>query len=551
MERPQVKDEQTIGLLEHYSKSASKTEALPGVVSDEKQNLSSPDELQDVWIREDKDEDLPVSRTHTAIYWLLPVKVRKVLDYVNTKASDAIDAEELGSAGNKTFGSLVISFAISLLPSFIVPIKSSHTPKKIHPTAWLDGLRGVCALFVVFAHWILMFNRDLVFSEDPEYHSILQWPFIRVIYAGSGAVGIFFIVSGYALSYRALQLMRKGDTNILFNSLSSTTFRRCFRLFIPMNISSFMSMLMVYANWYGKGPGLVEPPHFLTFWPQLKNWMWDAVELSDPFLPLTPLRKHDPYYDGNTWTIPAEIRGSILVFVILLGLARIKTPIRIGTLIALTAFCQWRQYIQYVLFIGGIAIADLGLLYGSSKNDSISLGEEPTPEKRHPILHKIKNVCLSVMFVLSIYFVGIPAGRENQMAYGYGILLPLTPSSYASEHFTVWFWINVGSFMCVFSLQFALFLQKIFTTRIALYLGKVSYSLYLMHVKFLFTFGCWFLPKVLDFTGRGTQLQRFVGHIFAGSVTFFVIFWAADLFTRGVDEKLVKSLRWLSQSCSS
>lgn len=119
------------------------------------------------------------------------------------------------------------SVLIALLPSFFLPLIGRSTPRKLHPTSHLDGLRGYAALFVVFDHvkgsWYPRYGLlDIGYGStpDPKENSLfLQLPIIRLLHNGEGMVAIFFVVSGYALSYKALKLIRKRDSATLRKSI--------------------------------------------------------------------------------------------------------------------------------------------------------------------------------------------------------------------------------------------------------------------------------------------------------------------------------------------
>ena len=96
-------------------------------------------------------------------------------------------------------------------PSFLG--RNDKKPRKLHSTSYLDGLRGVAALFVVFAHYEATYfpflNPGWHFPSDTDgeesiNNSILQFPIIRTFYSGRFMVGIFFVISGFVLSQKAL-----------------------------------------------------------------------------------------------------------------------------------------------------------------------------------------------------------------------------------------------------------------------------------------------------------------------------------------------------------
>ena len=64
------------------------------------------------------------------------------------------------------------------------------------------------------------------------------------------------------------------------------------------------------------------------------------------------------------------------------------------------------------------------------------------------------------------------------------------------------FWIFISATYLVFILDNAPFLQTIFTTRIAQYLGKISFALYICHGTFLYTLGWNLSARVLEWTGQ-------------------------------------------------
>ena len=123
---------------------------------------------------------------------------------------------------------------------------------------WLDGLRGVAALIVVWFHttsgklstpyrsfW------DLPATENR--HLIQTLPF-RLFFAGPGMVDIFFVVSGYSVSTGLIKLRNdhSSSTSLVgfYKKLSSSVVRRMFRLYFPVLIMSVASHVLFYAGLY-------------------------------------------------------------------------------------------------------------------------------------------------------------------------------------------------------------------------------------------------------------------------------------------------------------
>ena len=67
---------------------------------------------------------------------------------------------------------------------------------KLRPTSWLDGVRGLAALFVVLHHcsrYVTELRGRMVF----DFAHVLDLPIISIIVAGTSMVDVFFIVLGY------------------------------------------------------------------------------------------------------------------------------------------------------------------------------------------------------------------------------------------------------------------------------------------------------------------------------------------------------------------
>ncbi|WP_443147193.1 acyltransferase family protein [Paenibacillus sp. KACC 21273] len=73
---------------------------------------------------------------------------------------------------------------------------------------YLDGLRGLAALIVVISHFVVAFYPSLYNGSIDSVHtqkSLELWisksPF-NLFYNGNFAVCVFFVLSGYVLSYK-------------------------------------------------------------------------------------------------------------------------------------------------------------------------------------------------------------------------------------------------------------------------------------------------------------------------------------------------------------
>lgn len=155
-------------------------------------------------------------------------------------------------------------YLLFLLPSFVCT-RSNKSSRKLYPTSYLDGLRGVAALFVVIHHYSYTFTASSLqgwhAAKDGNHNWFFQLPIIRVVHSGRFMVAIFFAISGYVLSHRSLKLAREGKPVELLDSLASSVFRRWLRLHLPVIASTFIAFLLARANvWTDMPPGWEHSP---------------------------------------------------------------------------------------------------------------------------------------------------------------------------------------------------------------------------------------------------------------------------------------------------
>ena len=154
---------------------------------------------------------------------------------------------------NVYWKALAVRFIIFLVPSFLQGrhAREQIRPAKLYPTAYLDGMRGLAALFVFFCHYSYQaFKIGQSWGAGDENYYILKLPFLRLFYQGPAAVCVFFVISGYALCYRPLKLARNNNLGDFSSTMGSLVFRRWFRLFIPPMISTLMILCLARMGAY-------------------------------------------------------------------------------------------------------------------------------------------------------------------------------------------------------------------------------------------------------------------------------------------------------------
>jgi len=468
----------------------------------------------------------------------------------------------------------LLAFLFFLLPSFIQRRlrPSSAKPRRLYPTSWLDGLRGVASLIVFFCHYtegnmgVYVHSYGVRNDSDKVASSPLQLPFLRVLYSGRPMVHIFFVISGFVLSHKSLKLLRKRDYDTLHKTLASSVFRRGFRLFLPTTASTFIIMLLIRWGWMGTP--------LPSFWAQLFDWKdavwritfswnWDITQ----FLP----------YDVHLWTIPIEMSHSLLLFITLTGLSRMKTYLRLPALFAIMIYCLKCGHWAAFEFLGGMGIAEIGMIQekrrereaaaeeekeaalgdieamngGGSSSSSSSI--EKLPRLSSSTARRVFQGFLIVNLVFALFVAGWP-NHDAEVTPGIAALWRNTmePFHTIGGDLVSFPWFALGSIQVVVALQQIKPLQNLFTTPLAQYLADISYALYLCHGPVLDVFAHRWMPSIWGLVGGyenagmwGRMLVWFLGVLALGVPTI----WSSDLFWRTVDVKSVEFARWLESVC--
>ncbi|KAF2152836.1 hypothetical protein K461DRAFT_224599 [Myriangium duriaei CBS 260.36] len=432
------------------------------------------------------------------------------------------------------------------------------TEIKLHRTAYLDGLRGFAALIVTISHhtgW--SHSKDLsqfLILESPwghngQYYTICA-PLIRNLFSGGHlAVAIFFTISGYVLSSKALALMHTGDMDKLARNLSSALFRRWVRLYYPVIVTTFIFM----TSWHVlsiRSSNTIQPEPEKTYIAEVQRWYRDTKVFSFVFDPQKPW---NPYND-HTWSIPVEFRGSIAIFTSLLAFSSFTRQKRL--------LCETVLIFYFLIIVNGWAsgcfcigllICDLDLL--ATRDDL------PEFLSRHRPKGKSGTLFYSIILLIGLYVGGVPTLNdvaELRQAAGWYYLSFLKPRAFAeyARFYRTW----GAGFIMVATVQLP-WLRTFFETRICQFLGKVSFSLYLVHGPILWTLGDRFYAA----TGRpslGTaeyvadwvnlyQLPEYglygleVNAVIPFTLLLVITLGVAWVATKTIDEPAVKLGRWL------
>ncbi|KAK8097088.1 hypothetical protein PG999_013032 [Apiospora kogelbergensis] len=428
---------------------------------------------------------------------------------------------------------------------------SASSRKELRPTAYLDGLRGFAALLVYWHHHELWAHHESTgvfehgFAYEGNYHFVAL-PFIRFFFAGGHfAVSTFFVISGYVLSTKPLSLIHEREYTKLGENLASALFRRWLRLYLPFIVTTFV----YFSFWHALGLWISDTEQQDTWAAEVWNWYAELKNLSFVF---NSGGKPWFSYNFHLWSIPVEFRGSVVIYTALMAFSRCSKNARLGCESALVFYFMYIADAWYcAMFVAGMLLCDLDLL---SKKKELP-----------PILSRLESAKKFIFYhllAISFYLGGVPeANRDIQSLRkmrGWYYLSILKPQAFFDYK---WFYLFWAATLLVAATPRVPRLKSFFEGGFCQYLGRISYSLYLVHGPILWTLGDriytavgwhqeaqlvhlqhWADKVRLPKTGPlGLEVSFLLPQIILLPLTI----WMAEIVTRLVDEPSVKVAQWM------
>ncbi|KAF7536627.1 hypothetical protein G7054_g4381 [Neopestalotiopsis clavispora] len=426
-------------------------------------------------------------------------------------------------------------------------------PKKTHSTSYLDGIRGLAALAVLGYHFT---DYNLKYFHPgygvEESSSLLQLPYVRLLFAGKPMVHLFFVVSGFALSLRPLQELLAGQTEECYRMLSSSIYRRPIRLLGPCLVLTFSLVFWARAGFF---------LHYLsyepTLWAQISHWY------SDFFLRIAWPWSWDfgdrPKYNVHLWTIPIELSHSYLLFLVILLITHIRSRFRLATLIAIMVYTlqcgRWAAF----EFVGGCLLAYIHIRQEEDSEEEETMRRQSLAKSSW---HYLCNFFQVLVFVAGAFVMSWPTDFK-QLPETYQFLAAHAPEPFVNNASDFWF--ALSAFAVVESISHLRILRQCLELPFPQYLGKISFSLYILQHPFLnliqpYLMGTEPRPAIGNqpaipgsglkaWPGVETWRQRVLTWFIGWMIVVLLQIWLADLYTRWIDQPCVRlsktAERWI------
>jgi len=366
----------------------------------------------------------------------------------------------------------------------------------------LEGLRGIAAAIVVLYHLVLGFTHKGV-GVVPHGHGfwdvILQ--FGLGLLNGGAAVAVFFVLSGFILS-----LPFANDRRI--SRILVSLLKRWPRLAMLTTIACLFAWGLIWlsaheyrhaahvigSGWMATHGNAPIAGHTLSWLAALREGFFSAFLTGDV------------HFDSPLWTMRIELFGSFAIFLAAPVLFAVQSwPLRLALIFVVMVLCGGVYPVTYLSdFLIGTIVA---MLYA---------------EDRMPVF---SNWQAAVLGLVAVYLFSFTYEQKLLIHAPIKAVMPAGDTS----HF-VW---DAGAVLMIFLLLGNPYLRRVFSKTWAVWLGLLSFPIYLLHGPIMLSAGAAAFNSGLQPLGETGSVLAAVGVSVALTLACAVpLVWVDKAWTR-------------------
>lgn len=328
--------------------------------------------------------------------------------------------------------------------------------KKSLNLKYLDGLRGWAAMVILIHHYVLIFFPPYISAIPNDLVGQLLTIPLRIFVAGKFMIYIFFTLSGFVLVYRYFLVSGR---RIIISSAA----RRYFRLMIPTAAAVLFAYLLMKLGLADSSRIYEVSKGTLTAYNFQPNLF---LILKDMFI--IPLTAGYMSYNGVIFTITYEIIASFAIYCLIGLCGKYKIRYLIYILAGLSILKFLDSY--YLPFLLGLVLCDLFVHF-----------------KKLFQLNGKWYIKIPLLF-MAVYFGTFPFSSYVEHSRTiYSPILSSIGGNIQNNYFAF------AAALILFVTLTAKSLQEVLEYKFMQFLGKIAFSLYLLHWPFAVGFSVTFL----------------------------------------------------------
>lgn len=386
---------------------------------------------------------------------------------------------------------------------------------------FIESLRGLAACQVLLLHYCAAFLPVLARLPGKaryESEASLSHSPLFALLDGYSAVYLFFVMSGFVLAPSFLEA-RQGVPALLG--------KRFVRLFLPVLAAFCCAVVLRLALPHARDAAqaisqsgwLAAMGHNPMTWPALlRDGVWNAMlagyQGASVFSPwpaaadLMGLTSVSTAMNSPMWTLHVEFWGSILLIVVARS-CRVLPALAFWPLFVLLVWVAGSSH--FLLFLAGF------VLY-----------------RVHHVLQR--SHWTASLTGLVLVATGLCITTSKQLWWMTAIWHTVAPFGVLHADGDFHWQSQIGALLLFCGVLLCAPLQRLLNTRLTLWLGRLSFSVYLLHFPVLLTVGCWVFALVAPMSyGAACFAALLVG----GGLTIVI----AHYFERWIDRQSVAASR--------
>ncbi|EME41521.1 hypothetical protein DOTSEDRAFT_36907 [Dothistroma septosporum NZE10] len=424
-------------------------------------------------------------------------------------------------------------------------------------------------------------------------------PGLKLLYSGSPAVAMFFCISGYLASRSYVRYVqrrevgsvgltkedREGDgvaheaslpecnpreikqkqrsshDHSWLSKWTPSLFHRPVRLLL-------LSALSMVPTFICTKLGLISPlvpqahgivslerayrfglDNFALFPTQLPSWLAQSLDLLQNSLKLVYVMSSSSdadiiiSYNPVLWTVRHDLRAWLVLVAMQGALLGVKKSWRLFLIGTTGIVSMGSGSMPIPLFLGGWAIAELH--HAEDRKCEMMIREPKRQDygghRRYALGGSQRSAISFFLLGTGLYFMSYPTWQP-QRAPQFALIrsLNIAPRS----------WHSLGALLTLYSLRDVSSIRRLFEMRIAQFLGRYSFSIYLTHVIILATLGPAAFERVWKMTGYRSTPAFVAGFGIAYIAVMAGVLGTAATWRAFVEEPSRKAVAWLYKMAS-
>jgi peptidoglycan/LPS O-acetylase OafA/YrhL len=177
--------------------------------------------------------------------------------------------------------------------------------------------------------------------------------------------------------------------------------------------------------------------------------------------------------------MPIELKGSLAIYLTILGLLSAAPKARLKIVALIAALFLYFGIHDLFCFFSGLLFAEFEVMNQNRTRFVAPVTHKPPMKKA-----RRSSAAFMALFAIGIYLLCLPYRGGSYEDYWYSSRFSILPYwDHPLKRINIWW--SIGSILLVAAIRCLPSIKRVLESRIAQFLGEISFSLYLLHQTFI------------------------------------------------------------------